>query len=397
MSRTRPLLPSVVALAALAASAAAPSPGSTPEPASEDPAKLSFMAYDPPSSLVVPEHPVPRAKYPFVDVHSHQFDLDEARVREVVAAMDAMNMAAMVNLSGRGFRRTTGPDGRTRFSLREPEYLKSAIELTERIAPGRILHFTNVDFSTVGSPDWPARAVAELEADVAAGARGLKIYKGLGMDTTDAAGRRIAVDDPRLDPIWEACARLGVPVLIHTADPAQFWQPKDGSNERLYELIEIPGRHRDPATDVPWEQLIAEQHSLFRRHPETTFINAHLGWLGNDLARLGKLLDECPNVHTEIGAVLAELGRQPRFAREWLIRYQDRVMFGKDSFEPSEFPYYFRVLETADDYFPYYRRRHAFWRLYGLDLPDEVLRKLYYGNALRVVPGLDRSRFPAAE
>jgi len=308
-----------------------------------------------------------------------------------------MNMAAMVNLSGRGFRRTTDADGRTRFSLREPAYLRSNIELTERIAPGRILHFTNVDFSAVGTPDWPAKAVAELEADIAAGARGLKVYKSLGMDTTDAAGQRIAVDDPRLDPIWEACARLGVPVLIHTADPAQFWQPKDGSNERLYELIEIPGRYRDPAGNVPWEQLIAEQHSLFRRHPETTFINAHLGWLGNDLARLGKLLDECPNVHTEIGAVLAELGRQPRFARDWLTRYQDRVMFGKDSFEPSEFPYYFRVLETADDYFPYYRRRHAFWKLYGLDLPDGVLRKLYYGNALRVVPGLDRSRFPAAE
>jgi uncharacterized protein len=98
-------------------------------------------------------------------------------------------------------------------------------------------------------------------------------------------------------------------------------------------------------------------------------------------------------VHTEIGAVLAELGRQPRFARDWLIRYQDRVMFGKDTWAPDEYPFYFRVLETADDYFPYYRRRHAFWKLYGLDLPDDVLRKLYYRNALRIVPGLDRSRF----
>ncbi len=379
----------------LALAATGPVAGQTAGVAvAEDPSALSFMKYDPPSTLVVPGHPVPRARYPFVDVHSHQFGLDEAKVGELVAAMDALNLGVMVNLSGRGFRRVEGPDGRPRFALQDPAYLRGMIEVAERVAPGRIVHFTNVDFSRVGSPGWPEEAVAELAADVAAGARGLKIYKGLGMDTRDAAGERIAIDDPRLDPIWAKCAELGIPVLIHTADPRPFWQPKDADNERLYEMIEVPGRWRDPATNVSWDQLIDEQHRLFRRHPRTSFINAHLGWLGHDLARLGRLLDELPNVHTEIGAVLAELGRQPRFAREWFIRYQDRVLFGKDSWEPSEYPYYFRVLETADDYFPYYRRRHAFWKLYGLDLPDEVLRKLYYGNALRLIPGLDRSRFP---
>jgi predicted TIM-barrel fold metal-dependent hydrolase len=383
----------VLGSAAVVSSAQTPAPA-TPDPAPDDPSKISFMEYDPPSTLVVPQHPVARAKYPFVDVHSHQFELDEAKVRQLVADMDALNLAVLVNLSGRGFRRLESPDGKFRFALREPSYLWEMMALTERLAPGRIVHFTNVDFSKVGGPDWPAAAVAELEADLDAGARGLKIYKGLGMDTTDVHGARIAVDDPRLDPIWEACARRGVPVLIHTADPAPFWQPKDKTNERLYELIET-GRYRDPAENVAWEQLIAEQHELFRRHPKTTFIDAHLGWLGNDLARLGKLLDECPNVVTEIGAVLAEIGRQPRFAREWFTKYQDRVMFGKDSWAPSEYPYYFRVLETADDYFPYYRRRHAFWKIYGIDLPDEVLRKLYYENALRVVPGLDRGFFPA--
>jgi predicted TIM-barrel fold metal-dependent hydrolase len=213
------------------------------------------------------------------------------------------------------------------------------------------------------------------------------------MDAKDVDGKRVPVNDARLRPIWEACARLGIPVLIHTADPAPFWQPKDKNNERLYELIET-GRYRDPAENAPWEQIIGEQHDLFRANPKTQFINAHLGWLGNDLGRLGRLMDEAPNVTTEIGAVLAELGRQPRFAHDWLIRYQDRVMFGKDSWAPVEYPPYFRVLETRDDYFPYYRRRHAFWKLYGLDLPDDVLRKLYYQNALRVVPRLDRARFP---
>jgi predicted TIM-barrel fold metal-dependent hydrolase len=394
MSRSRTLF-ALSVLAASLAGAQAPAPAAAPPPA-DDPAKLSFMEYDPPSTLVVAAHPVKRAKYPFVDVHSHQFNLDETKLRDVVAAMDAMNLAVLVNLSGRGFRRIETPGGKTRFALNDPGYLRELIALGERIAPGRIVHFTNVDFSRVGGPDWPAAAVAELEADVAAGARGLKIYKSLGMDTTDVDGRRLAVDDPRLDPIWETCARRGLPVLIHTADPAPFWQPKTQDNERLYELIET-GRYRDPAENVAWEQLIAEQHHLFRRHPRTQFINAHLGWLGNDLGRLGRLLDEAPNVTTEIGAVLAELGRQPRFAREWLVRYQDRVLFGKDSWAPEEYPYYFRVLETADDYFPYYRRRHAFWKLYGLDLPDGVLRKLYYENALRVVPKLDRSLFPPGE
>jgi predicted TIM-barrel fold metal-dependent hydrolase len=140
-----------------------------------------------------------------------------------------------------------------------------------------------------------------------------------------------------------------------------------------------------------------EQHRMFARHPNTTFIDAHLGWLGNNLAELGRLLDRLPNVNTEIGAVLYELGRQPRAAREFLIKYQDRVMFGKDAWDPrdpAEYQCYFRVLETADEYFDYYRPRHAFWKMYGLALPDEVLQKIYYKNALRVIPGLNALAFP---
>lgn len=393
MRRWLPIVPALLLASALTAQTAAPAGEETAPP--EDPSKISFMEYDPPSTLVVPEHPVTRAKFPFVDVHSHLFGLDEARIAEVVAAMDAMNMGAIVNLSGRGFVRTEQPDGTMRYSVGPQQNLRDAIEMTERFAPGRIVHFTNVDFEGVGTPGWAERAVAELEEDVAAGAKGLKIYKSLGMDILDSDGERLAVNDPRLRPVWEACGRLGVPVLIHTAEPKSFWDPLDGTNERLYEMIEIPGRWRNPEENDSWETLIAEQHDLFRSNPGTTFINAHLGWLGNDLAALGELLDSAPNVHTEIGAVLAELGRQPRFAHDWLNRYKDRVLFGKDSFRPDEFPYYFRTLETRDDYFPYYRRRHAFWRLYGLDLPDDVLRALYYENALRIVPGLPRDRFPA--
>ena len=139
---------------------------------------------------------------------------------------------------------------------------------------------------------------------------------------------------------------------------------------------------------------MAEQQNLFRKHPKTTFIMAHLGWFGNDLKRLGEILDELPNVNTEIGAVLAELGRQPRNAHAFLVKYQDRVLFGKDSWNPSEYHVYFRTLETDDEYFDYYRRRHANWKIYGIDLPDEVLKKIYYKNALRVIPGIDASAFP---
>ncbi|MDX1644721.1 MAG: amidohydrolase family protein [Thermoanaerobaculia bacterium] len=354
-----------------------------------------FYDYDPPSTLVVPETEVTRAKYPFVDVHNHQFRMGgEQDLSELVVEMDRLNMAVMVNLSGRGFRRVEREDGSVGWELNTHEYLANAVARAEEQYPGRFVVFTNFSTEGIDEAGWAEETVAGLELDVANGARGLKVYKSLGMDAVDSRGERIPVDDPRLEPVWEACGRLGIPVLIHTGDPAQFWQPRDEMNERLYELIERPGRYRDPAENASWEQIMSEQHHLFRKHPETTFVNAHLGWLGNDLGRLGALLDEAPNVYTEIGAVLAELGRQPRFARDWLTRYQDRVMFGKDSWRPEEYHTYFRVLETDDDYFPYYRRRHAFWRIYGLDLPEEVLRKLYYENALRVIPGIDRTLFP---
>ncbi len=341
---------------------------------------MTIEEYDPVSTLVVPEHPVSTAKYPYVDVHSHWFQaaaMSDGAVDTLVSEMDALNLAVIVNLSG-------GSGDRFVATMRglESRY------------PNRFVTFANVDFQAVGDPGWTERAVAQLSADIDAGARGLKIYKNLGMDVRDVNGERVAVDDPRLDPIWALCGARGVPVLIHTADPAMFWQPRDEHNERWLELKLRPGRYRAPDKYPPFEVLIAEQHRMFAKHPETTFINAHLGWMGSDLDRLGELLDALPNVMTEVGAVVQELGRQPKKAREFLIRYHDRVMMGKDSYNPVEYHTYFRTFETADEYFPYYRKYHAFWRLYGLDLPDDVLRDIYYRNALRVIPGLDRSLFP---
>ncbi|HVR28407.1 MAG TPA: amidohydrolase family protein, partial [Thermoanaerobaculia bacterium] len=289
-------------------------------------------------------------------------------------------LAAIVNLSG-------GSGDR----------LRGVVAATRGRHPTRFATFATLSFEGIDHPGWGVRAAAQLERDVREhGAAGLKIFKNLGMFTRDASGRRVATDDPRLDPVWRKCAELGIPVLIHTGEPSAFWQPWDRFNERWLELAEFPDRRRDHPGFASFEETMAEQHALFRRHPATTFISAHLGWLGNDLGWLGRLLDELPNVNVELGAVLAELGRQPRTARAFLIRYQDRVLMGKDGpFEPAEYQVYFRVLETSDEYFDYYRRRHAHWQMYGLDLPDAVLRKVYYENALRIVPGIDRSLFPA--
>jgi predicted TIM-barrel fold metal-dependent hydrolase len=341
--------------------------------------KMDFEAYDPPSTLVVPEHKLTRAKYPFIDVHNHQSNMPSANLANLVEDMDKLNLAVMVNLSGRG-------NGGT-------EHLRGAINNVKAHYPNRFIVFTNLDFSDIDKPDWTQKTVKQLEEEVKMGANGLKIFKNLGMFERDSKGQRIKVDDPRIGPVWDKCGELGIPVLIHSADPRPFWQPMDEKNERWLEMKTHPGRRHDN-DPVSWETIIEEQHNIFREHPKTKFIAAHLGWYGNDLAKLAALLDELPNVYTEIGAVIAELGRQPRFGRQFLIKYQDRVMFGKDSWVPGEYATYFRVLETADDYFPYHKRYHAFWRMYGLDLPDDVLKKIYYKNALRLIPHIDESLFP---
>ena len=341
--------------------------------------KMDFEEYDPPSTLVVPEHKLTRAKFPFIDVHTHQFNMPTQDLTALTKEMDKLNMAVMVNLSGRGRGST--------------DHLDRSLENVKQHQAKRFIVFTNMDFAAIDDAEWQERMLNQLEEDVKKGANGLKIYKSLGMFTKDSKGNRVPIDDPRIDPIWAKCGELGIPVLIHAADPKQFWQPIDKNNERWLELKTHPGRRHD-ADDVQWETIIAEQHAIFKKHPKTKFINAHLGWFGSDLKKLGELMDQYPNMYTEIGAVIAELGRQPRAGRDFLVKYQDRVMFGKDSWVPEEYTTYFRVLETADDYFPYHKRYHAFWRMYGLDLPDDVLKKIYYKNALKVIPNIDASLFP---
>ncbi len=349
--------------------------------------KLTFEEYEPKSTLVVSEHLLKRSKFPFIDVHNHQFEMSKKeKVTELVGEMDNLNMRILVNLSGRGF---------TNDEAASDKSLYGQIENTQTNFPNRFVIFTNVDFSKISEKGWSEKAVAKLADDVTKhGAKGLKVYKSLGFNVRDN-GKIVPVNDPRIDPIWAKCGELGIPVIIHTADPAPFWQPMNGFNERWLELKTHAGRKRDASKgDFSFEELMEQQHDIFRKHPKTTFINAHMGWYPNDLQKLDSLMDVFPNMYAEIGAVIAELGRQPRAAKKFFEKRQDRILFGKDSYVPEEYMTYFRVLETEDEYFPYHKKYHAFWRMYGLGLSDEVLKKVYYKNAIKIIPGIDASQFP---
>jgi len=378
----------VAALAALAAARPAaaqderpgqfrPRPGEGRTPEFPPP---TILEYKPRSTLVVPVHHVPRAKFPVVDFHGHPPALLSRDVIDrVVQAMDALNLRVMVNASG-----SSG------------ERLRQQIEAVRAAGHAdRFVFFTTLDLRNVG-PGSGRKLAAQLEADVKAGAAGVgEISKAFGLSYRKADGTRLRLDDPELDPVWETAARLKIPVFIHVGDPSEFFQPIDYQNERWLELALFPSRRLNDRSRYPsFEELMAERDRLLTRHPNVTWVLAHLGWHANDLARLGRLFDALPNLYAEVGAILYDLGRQPRTAHKFFVQYQDRLLFGKDSFQPDEYPYYWRVFETEDEYFDYYRDYHAFWKLYGMGLPDSVLKKVYYKNALKIIPTIPRKGFP---
>ncbi|HTI39150.1 MAG TPA: amidohydrolase family protein [Vicinamibacterales bacterium] len=340
----------------------------------------SIVDYRPRSTLVTPAHLVPRAKFPAIDFHGHPGSriMSPDALATMIGELDKLNVRVMVSA-----------DDSSGDRLQQAEKTIGSSPYKDRV---RVL--AGIDFRGVG-PGWADKAVQQLEADVKAGAVGVgELSKGLGLSITKPDGTRLRIDDPALDPVWDACARLNLPVFIHTADPQEFFEPIDNHNERWLELALFPGR-RYPSDRFPsFDELMTERDNLFKRHPRTKFVAAHMGWHANDLARLGKMFDEMPNVSAELGAVLYDIGRQPRVAHDFFMKYQDRILFGKDAYEPSEYPYYWRVLETKDDYFDYYRNYHAFWKLYGIDLPDPVLKKVYFANALRLTPGLPQGGWP---
>jgi predicted TIM-barrel fold metal-dependent hydrolase len=345
-------------------------PPATPPP--------SIVDYRPRSTVVAQAHLVPRAKFPVVDVHTHgtsSFVSNPEKIKE----MDALNLRVLVDLSG-------GAD---------PRQIKAKVDaINASPYTDRFRVFANVNWDGAGGAGWKEKALADLRQSVKNGAIGLKVFKELGLRNRKADGSRLAVDDPDLDPVWDLAGELNVPVIIHTAEPQEFFSPVDNHNERWLELNIFPSRQSPPSIYPTFEQLMKERDHMFAKHPKTRFIAAHFAWYGNDLGRAGRLLDTLPNVSLEVAAVLYEFGRQPYASTQFFTKYQDRVMFGKDTYEISEYPYYWRVFETHDEYFDYYRGYHAFWKLNGMGLPDDVLKKLYYRNALKMEPGLPQTGWP---
>lgn len=348
---------------------------------------MDIGEYSPKSTLVVNENRVYKSKFPFIDVHSHHWDMPIQDLSKLVSEMDSLNMAYLINLSGSGLATFFGKQ-----DLMEKN-LTSSIKNVKENFPKRFGVFFNINFNRIDDEDFKGNTTLLINDAVKQGAIGLKVYKNLGLNLRDSKGKRVPVDDERLSFIWEECAKLNIPVLIHSGEPKAFFDPIDKFNERWLHAREKPNSFRSSDQYPPFEKVMLEQYNMFRKHPKTIFINAHFGWYANDLNKLSKILDELKNVNVEFGAVINELGRQPRAAKNFFIKYQDRILFGKDIYKKDEYYIYFRVLETSDEYIQYYRKRHGLWRLYGMGLPDVVLKKIYHENALKMFPSIDRSLF----
>jgi hypothetical protein len=346
------------------------------------------------SYLVREEHIPERAAFPVIDAHNHLWG-NWTGVDNLVAMLDQVDVVCYCDLTANVA--ISWVEGGYRLSRGSFEgFLASCVQRR----PGRFYGFTT---ATLAQPEseplftdagqFVSETIALLRKHVALGARGLKVLKELGLHYRDGDGNLVAVDDPRLAPIWEEAGSLGIPVLIHQSDPAAFFDPITPDNEHYDTLTKYPSwSFADPKFPRKAE-LMQRRDNLIRSHRNTTFILAHVANYPEDLSYVARLLDENPNAHIDFSARLDELGRQPYAAREFMIRYQDRICFGTDM--PVTLPMYrcyFRFLETFDEFFyaPDYDgtfERHR-WPIYGLGLPDEVLRKIYYENALRLVPGL---------
>jgi predicted TIM-barrel fold metal-dependent hydrolase len=342
-------------------------------PGAEQKKTLLLRDFHPVQMLHTPVHNIDRAKYYVIDVHNHVNDamgIDEHMPpQQVVKIMDDTNVKTIVILTGMW-----------------GDKLQHVIDEMVKPYPGRFIVFEQIDFSKIDDPNFSQEMVTQLDDSVRRGARGLKQLKDLGLTDRDKSGKLIAIDDPRLDPIWEEAGRLGIPVSIHTSDPEAFFHPVDNTNERYEELTEHPDWSFYGPQFPTKEELLAQRDRMFAKHPNTTFVALHMANWPENLDYVSRLLDRLPNVMVEFGAREAELGRQPQRAREFFIKYQDRIMFGTDN-EVAEAMYRnnFRWLETGDESFDYWGYPgQGRWKIYGMDLPDEVLEKVYHKNAERM-------------
>lgn len=358
--------------------------------------QLPLAEFRPQTRLRVKQTPLKSAKFPVIDLHTH-FQIrtrhDPTALENFIAVMNRNHIALCISL-----------DGILGTKLNEH------IQFLERY-PNRFAIFANIDFVGRGDrtrpetwecnqPEFVRLTCERLREASRLGICGLKFFKQFGLEYRNSDGSLIKIDDPRFDPIWMTCGQLGIPIIMHTADPSAFFEPITPNNERYEEL----SRHADwafPSDKFPSrDSLHTARNNVIAKHPETTFIAAHLGNDAEDLKQTAQWLDKYPNLYVEIASRIAELGRQPYTARKFLVQYQDRILFGTDGPWPEErLRLYWRFLETDDEYFPYSEKEfppQGFWNIYGVFLPDEVLHKIYHENLLRLLPKL-QAKFDAAK
>ena len=334
---------------------------------------LLLKDFHPVSMLHAPVHKIDRAKYYVIDVHNHVNDAmgieDSMPPQRVIEVMDNTNVKTVVILTGMW-----------------GEKLQKVLDTMVKPYPGRFIVFTQMDWSKIDDPNFSQEMVAQLDDAVGRGARGLKVLKDFGLGVKDKTGKLITVDDPRMDPVWEECGRLGIPVSIHVTDPEAFFHPIDNTNERYEELTDHPDWSFYGPPFPSKVSILEARDRVIARHPRTTFVALHLANWPENLDYVSGELEKYPNMMVEFGARQAELGRQPRRARDFFIKYQDRIMFGTDNGMAEEmYRNHFRWLETGDEYFDYWGYPgQGRWKIYGMELPDPVLEKIYHLNAERL-------------
>lgn len=331
---------------------------------------LKLVDWQPVSQLVTKKTKIIKAKFPVIDIHNHLGDLENTE--HYLAEMDKAGVWKCVSLD----------------ALSKDDFYKEHLKVSAAVGKDRFLPFFRPDFSKIDDPNFGIKEAEKLEKAVQLGCRGLKISKALGLGFKDASGRFVAVDDPRIDPIWAKCAELGIPVEMHVSDPKAFFTPIDQYNERYDELGQNPEWSFYGEAYPSKMEILEARNRVIEKHPNTIFIGAHFGNLPEDLAAVGGWLDSYPNFYVDIDARISELGRQPYTARKFFIKYQDRILFGTDTpCDAEAYRLYFRFLETDDEYIdptPAHKLQGR-WMIYGLYLPDEVLEKIYNKNALKVL------------
>lgn len=356
----------------------------------EDGRQLAIGEFRPAATLRVRQTNLTGAKFPVVDDHTHfRYRLKHSpeQLDDFVDVMDRNNIALCVSLDGK-----LGDDFDGHAKYLWTKY------------PDRFLIYANIDWQGEGDPEKPEtwacqrpefgrRMALELAEVKKKGASGLKLFKQFGLGYKDADGSLLKIDDPRWDPIWKACGELGLPVIIHTADPVAFFEPIDKTNERWEELSRHPDWSFYGDEFPSREELLTARNRVIERHTETIFIGAHMANNSEDLAVVSEWLDKYPNLYVEPASRISELGRQPYTSRDFILKYQDRILFGTDGPWPEErLHYYWRYFETFDEYFAYSEKvppPQGLWYIYGIGLPDDVLKKIYHENAAKVIPGVE--------